>query len=115
MLGRLGVTPSSSPSPGSPSRRTVLSSASSTSPPRLWRRTSSRRCRRPATRMHKRARSRPAHVDTVSGTGSMGMHDSPEAGRTLYPLFFVRVHEYMWVAAGYGVCSMAMYLERFWT
>ena len=31
----------------------------------------------------------------------------------LYPLFYVSVHEHMWMAAGYGVWGVEMYLEHF--
>ena len=36
-------------------------------------------------------------------------------GQTLYPLFYVSVHEHAWMAAGYGVWGMETYLEIFWT
>lgn len=36
-------------------------------------------------------------------------------GQTMFPLFCVNVHEYAWMAGGYGVWGREQYLERFWS
>jgi superoxide dismutase len=38
--------------------------------------------------------------------------DAP--GRTLYPLFCVKVHEHARMAVGYGIWDTVTYSERFW-
>ena len=37
-------------------------------------------------------------------------------GKTLYPLFCVSVHEYVWAGGDteFGACRVETYLERFW-
>jgi hypothetical protein len=120
------------------SRRMVLNSAASTSPPRPWHRTSFPRCRRRRRRSRVGTSARSldermasAHclanvwsdpallaADAGAPTDSVGMYGSSEApatldalGHTLYALFCVSVHENAWMAVGYSVWGM----ERFWT
>ena len=46
--------------------------------------------------------------------GSTELYGTAVPGRMLYPLFCVGVHEHMWMATGYGMWGMAMYLEHFY-
>ncbi|KAN0140316.1 hypothetical protein V8E53_002212, partial [Lactarius tabidus] len=56
---------------------------------------------------------------TLPASDSTGMYGSSEApaalGRTLYQLFCMSMHVLAWMAVGYGVRGMEMYLEWFWT
>ncbi|KAH9008317.1 hypothetical protein EDB85DRAFT_2170442 [Lactarius pseudohatsudake] len=63
-----------------------------------------------------------AASDAGAVAGSNGMYGTSEAPaaldalwKTLYPLFYVSVHEHAWMAVGYGVWRRETYLERFWT
>ena len=60
--------------------------------------------------------STPPASNAGATTGSSEMPTELDAlGQTLYPLFYVSVHEHAWMAAGYGVWGMETYLEIFWT
>ena len=44
--------------------------------------------------------------------GSTELYGTAVPGRMLYPLFYMSVHEHMWMAAGYGMWGMTIYFDH---
>lgn len=57
------------------------------------------------------------HNTTPSDSQMMGQkhNKAKEAGKKLFPLLALSIHEHAWVSAGYGIWGKEEYVKRFWS